>query len=228
MLAAKASPEAVHAKLMNAYYYEDDIQITDAEFSTFQLLKGQLIFSEGMTPQQLFYVESGSVKIYKTGCDGKELILKIAKRGDFVGYRNLLTETRYDSSAETLEPSALRYIPKSDFQILYDRNPDLQHQFARMLAEDLAQLEHKIVGIAYTPVAGRLAESLLALAADENGYTKEINLSRLNIAKLIGTTKESVIRLLSELRKDGLVEIHGHKVHVKHPEALAHLRDMYI
>lgn len=217
----------MQAQLLDSYYYQDDVSFEDNTFPTLDLLKGQLIFSEGMTPHQLFYVESGSVKIYKTGCDGKEQIIKIARKGEFVGYRNLLMDTRYDSSAETLEFSSIRYIPKSDFKIFYERNEALQHQFTQMLCEDLQEVERKLVSVAYTPVAGRLADILLSLASSDQGYNQEINLSRLNIAKHIATTKESVIRLLSEMRKDGLIEARGHRIGIIEPEALAHIRDMY-
>ena len=227
MFALKDSPTAMQAKLLDAYYYQDDVRFEDNSFPILDLLKGQLIFSEGMTPHQLFYVESGSVKIYKAGCDGKEQIIKIAGPGDFIGYRNLLMDTRYDSSAETLELSTVRYIPKSDFNILYSRNKDLQRKFIQLLCEDLLDVERKLVSVAYTPVAGRLADALLSLASSENGFTREINLSRLNIAKHIATTKESVIRLLSEMKKDGLIATNGHKISISEPEALAHLRDIY-
>ncbi|MDN5205060.1 Crp/Fnr family transcriptional regulator [Fulvivirgaceae bacterium BMA10] len=191
--------------------------------------QGQVVFNESNTPRGLYYIESGKVKIYKYGSDGKEQIIRIAKPGDFLGYRELLTNTRYTVSASILEDAVLAFVPKEDFNNLLREDADFTTFFTQLLSRDLAEAEEKMVALAYKPVRGRLAETLLELdKVFENENKKNlISLSREDLANIIGTAKETVIRLLSEFKSEKLININGRTIRVVDPNGLLRINNLY-
>ena len=114
--------------------------------------KGQTLFYEGTRPMGLFCINSGKVKVYKISSEGKEQILKLAKPGDFLGYRALISEEFYNSSATVIEEGAICYIPKSDFLEILHRNPSFFRRMAKQVAHELGTMEQKLVTIAQKSV----------------------------------------------------------------------------
>ena len=200
------------------------------DFESIFYKKGQVLFNEGNIPRGLFYVESGKVKIAKYGSDGKEQIISIAKPGDFIGYKSLLTNTHYNVSASILEDATLTFIPKDDFSKLFRVDTDVADKFTKMLCDDLIALEEKMVSMAYTPVRGRLAETLLALDEvykEEKRNISFINLSRMDLANIVGTAKETVIRLLTEFKTEKLISTEGKLITILDPQGLLRINQLY-
>lgn len=227
MQASLAQSNAYHEQIRDNYFYDGDVDLHAAEFIQVNYKKGQLLFVVGMMPNQLYLIMSGMVKVYKSGFDGKEQIIKVLYPGDFVGYRELITGGRYEVSAETVEESVIKLIPKTDFMIMYDKNQTLRQQFTQYLCRDVNLLEQKLLSTAYSPLPSRLAEALLVLANQNAG--KElyaIKLTRHDIARYIATTKESVIRLISDLKKSGILDATRNRITVKNPDALMRIRDL--
>ena len=197
--------------------------------------KGQILFNEGNLARGLHYIESGIVKIYKYGSDGKEQILRIAKKGDIVGYKSLLSDTNYNVSASILEDARLTYIPKEDFLDLFKNDQEISSNVMRLLCNDLVNIESKMVSMAYKPVRGRLAETLLELDGmfhehKEDQKSKKgsfIQLSREDLANLIGTAKETVIRLLSEFKTEKLIKTEGKKIAILDYQGLMRIDNLY-
>lgn len=226
----------MNAAFSHLYLHRDESQDTRSaydyhtldttDFLQLKMKKGQLLFAEGMTPHQLFYVHSGMVKVFTTGFDGKEQILKVATPGAFIGYRELLLGNRYEASAETIENSVVRYIPKEDFMDMYQENPVVRRQFCQQLCADVGELESKLLTTAYSPIPSRLADALLKLAKNGEAYTNPIRLTRTDLAHYIATTKESVIRLISELKDKGIVEATRSQITISNPRALLRIRDL--
>jgi CRP/FNR family transcriptional regulator, polysaccharide utilization system transcription regulator len=127
------------------------------------------IFDEGETPRWLFQVEKGKVKIFKTAEDGRELILRIAGPGEFVGYLALLQDAPYTEGATALEDAEVRLVPKSDFQTLVYGNRDVMARFIKMLASHIATQEEQLLQLAYNSVRKRVATALAELSAQEQG-----------------------------------------------------------
>ena len=94
---------------------DEDLEILSEHKSCVTYKKNQTLFYEGTRPMGIFCINSGKVKVFKMGSNGKEQILFIAQKGDFLGYRSLLSEELYGSSGTVLEPAAICFIPKSDF-----------------------------------------------------------------------------------------------------------------
>lgn len=193
--------------------------------------KGQVIFSEGGHPLGLFCINDGKVKIEHTGDDGKEQILRMAKGGDVLGYRALLSSERYNASAVALDDTDVCFIPRDPFFNVLKDNPRLSLDIIKMLSTELRKAEDTITDLAQKPVRERMAEALLFLKEtygfEADGQTIDVVLSREDIANLVGTATETAIRLLSEFKKDGIVESAGKKLKIADLSKLIKTANVY-
>lgn len=170
-----------------------------------------IIFTEGSFPRGLIFVNKGKVKTYKTNEDAKDYITDLYKKGDFVGHSALLSSSEYQESAMALEETEILMIPKEDFFALMFNNRDVANKFIRMLADSLNEKEERLLHLAYDSVRKRVADALLTL---EERYAKleeptfSMSISRENLASMVGTSKECVIRVLSEFKEDKVVSTH--------------------
>jgi CRP-like cAMP-binding protein/FixJ family two-component response regulator len=168
--------------------------------------KKDLVFREGEHPRWLYLVESGKVKIYKTSTDGRELIITIAKAGDFFGFLSLLNDTKHIESATALEDCTIKLIPRQDFITLVYANRDVNACFIKMLAGHVAEREQQLLELAYHSVRKRVATALSRFY-HQNGVDKTIHLYREDLASIAGTAKETVIRTLADFKNEGLIDI---------------------
>jgi DNA-binding response OmpR family regulator len=183
----------------------------DKKVKTFK--KKAEIFSEGDTPSTVFFVKSGNVKIFKSHPDGKELITNLYKTGDFFGFEPLLENSLYHETAVALEDSEIVLIPKNAFLILLNSHADVSASFISLLCRKVSEKESQLVNLAYNSVRQRTAEALLKISQLADAKEK-INISREDLAKIVGTASESVIRVLSDFKDEGLIEIEGGKIKV--------------
>lgn len=186
--------------------------------------KGQLIFGEGSHPLGLYCINTGKIKIAHSGEDGKEQIVRMAKEGDVLGYRALLTSERYNASAVALDDSEICFIPRDTFFNVLKHNPQLAFEIIKMLSTELRKAEQRITDLAQKPVRERMAEGLLFLKEtygyETDGATIDVVLSREDIANLVGTATETAIRLLSEFKQAGIVAFVGKKIKILDIDAL--------
>lgn len=183
--------------------------------------KKDLIFEEHDYPRYLYLINKGKVKIFKTNEHGKEYIIEIFKEGEFFGYIDLIKDTNYSESAAALEETELSLIPKEDFTKLLHANRDVASRFIKFLANDIAEKEEQLLNLAYNSVRKRVADALLLIYDRyvQEG-NKEIQFLRDDLARVVGTAKESVIRMLTEFRMDGYIDIVDGKIIVLDPERL--------
>ena len=209
----------------------DELAAFDATKSCMSYKKGQVIFNEGGHPLGLFCVNDGKVKIEHTGQDGKEQIVRMAKGGDVLGYRALLSSERYNASAVALDDTDVCFIPKDSFFGVLKSNPNLSLEIIKMLSTELRKAEQSITDLAQKPVRERMAEALLFLKEtygfEGDEATINVVLSREDIANLVGTATETAIRLLSEFKKDGIVESAGKKIKIIDNEKLVKTANVY-
>ncbi|MBR2648911.1 MAG: Crp/Fnr family transcriptional regulator [Sediminibacterium sp.] len=207
-------------RLHSVFHVLDDEQVKSLSLqkSCAVYKKGQYIFNEGGIPSGLFCVNSGKIKLSIVGYDGKEQILRLAKAGDILGYRALISNERYHSSAIALEDTSLCIIDKQYFFSQLEQEPKLMLEVARKMSADLKKAEEHIVSLSQKNVRERLAEALLFLKAtyglQEDKSTINVKLSREEIADYIGTSTESCIRLLSEFNQDGIIDLHGKSIKI--------------
>jgi DNA-binding response OmpR family regulator len=183
----------------------------DRKVKTFR--KKAELFTEGDTPATLFFVKSGNVKTFRSHPDGKELILNLYKAGDFFGFEPLLENAVYRETAMAMEDSEIILIPKNDFLILLNSQPDVSAGFISLLCRKVSEKESQLLNLAYNSVRQRTAEALLKVSGMSDGKEK-ISISREDLAKIVGTASESVIRVLSDFKDEGLIGIESGKIKV--------------
>jgi DNA-binding response OmpR family regulator len=171
------------------------------------------IFSEGDVPLNIYYIKSGSVKIFKSHPDGKELIISLVNANDFFGFEPMLEGTTYKESAIAIKDTTLTLIPRHDFLTLI-QNSDVSAGFISLLCKKVAEKENQLVNLAYSSVRQRTAEALLK-AIQLKDSQENIQISRDDLAKIVGTASESVIRVLSDFKEEGLIEIESGKIRIK-------------
>ena len=194
--------------------------------------KGQTLFYEGTRPLGLFCINEGSVKVYRTTSNGKEQIIRLAKGGNFLGYRALLGEEHYAASATILEDAKICFIPKESFFHLLRVDSNLHKKLMKQVCHDLGIMEEKVSDLSQKTVRERLAHTLLMLketyGIDGGESTKiDLALSRDDLAGIVGTATETVIRLLSEFKSDGLVSFEGKKIRILDARSLSKTADYY-
>jgi CRP-like cAMP-binding protein len=166
---------------------------------------------EGYSAHKLYFVQSGSVKTYKTNESGKCLVTGIFGTGQFIGQLSLITDKgNYKDTASVLEDAEIVEIPKTDFTTLLYSDKLISNKFITMISNDLLELEEKLVSMAFASVKQRLAKTLLQLHTNtiqNNIKTKGIHISREDLAGLMGTANETAIRMLTDFKDEGLVII---------------------
>jgi DNA-binding response OmpR family regulator len=177
------------------------------------------LFAEGEAPLQLFFLKNGSVKGYRSHADGKDFIISLFKDGDFFGYESLLANSAYTESATTLEDSEIIVIPKEDFLILIEKNADVAAGFISLLCNNVLEKENQLLNLAYNSLRQRTAEALLKIKLLNEGKPN-ISTSREDIARIVGTASESVTRVLSEFKDEGLIRIESGKIFLVDTERL--------
>jgi CRP/FNR family transcriptional regulator, polysaccharide utilization system transcription regulator len=180
--------------------------------------KNQPIFTAGTRPNGIYCLNSGKLKIFKTGAYGKEQIIRFALPGELFGIRSLMSDKNYTSTAVTIEDSVVCFISKQDFMELLIKYPQITASIISSLSEMLEESNNKITSLAQKPIRERLAEALVTLdklfVPEENSESTNtvISLSRQDMANLVGTATETIIRLLSEFKSDNLISIKGRKI----------------
>jgi CRP/FNR family transcriptional regulator, polysaccharide utilization system transcription regulator len=192
--------------------------------------KGQTIFTEGHYPQGLFCINAGKVKVSQLGEYGKEQIVRLAREGDILGYRALLSGDKYSCSGIALDDSDVCFIPKEVVFKIINNEASLSMSLMKLLSGDLKQVEHRLTELAQKPVRERLAEALLFIKEtygfEEDGKTISVVLTREEIANIVGTATETCIRLLSDLKSDGLVSLEGKKIKILDVKKLARVANI--
>ena len=177
--------------------------------------RGQIIFHEGNRTNGIYCINKGKIKLFQLGSEGKEQIIRFAKAGDIIGYRALLSEEPLSASAEAIEEAAVCFIPKAQVFSLITDNPNFNFKLLKTLSHELGEAAKVITDLAQKPVRERLAETLLMLKDTfelNEEQTIQVKLSREELANIVGTATESVIRLLSEFKKDEMIALEGRNI----------------
>lgn len=197
-------------KSLFAGFCNDEVEHIEAHSECNYYKKNQSLFLESSYPRGVFCINQGRVKVFKRGDEGKEQIIHIAKAGELVGFRAMLSGEPYAVAAETLEESNICFIGKDEFLSMMDSNPTLRNGIIKELSKELADRAEFITNMAQKSVRERLAFALILLM---NIYEDEpINLSREDMANFVGTATETLIRLLKDFKEEGLIEVQTRKL----------------
>ncbi|MCB0261870.1 MAG: Crp/Fnr family transcriptional regulator [Calditrichia bacterium] len=216
--------------IFNVLSCDEQDKISDNKGGNFYK-RGQHIFFEGTRPSGVFCIHKGKVKIYKIDHTGNEQIVRLAKDGDILGYRSVVSNELYASFAAALEDSLICFIPRSVFLELLTSNGQLSMQMMIRLSKELKSAERRLAEMAQKPVRERLAEALLVLqdvfGVENDGETLDVRLKREDFAHLVGTTTETAIRFLSEFKHEGLIEVNGRSIKILQNRKLTQVANIY-
>jgi len=182
--------------------------------------KHSIIFYEGNPAMGIFGVWSGKVKVFHHGVNGHLQISRLAKPGDILGYRALLAGEPYAATAEVIEDAVICFLDKAVFLQILRRNANLMLRMMTKVCQELRVAERRSLDLVQKPVVQRVASLLLDLERDfgeptPSGVRLKIELTREEMAQMVGTTAESLIRTLSDFKQKGCVEMEGHHVFVR-------------
>jgi CRP/FNR family transcriptional regulator, polysaccharide utilization system transcription regulator len=186
--------------------------------TSYTIKKGEPIFEEGETVNGVFCVKEGACKLTKLSDNGKDQIVKLAKPGELLGQRSMISDETANLSAIALEDMQVCFIPKSEIMGFFNDNNHFSMNVMKTICEDLKESDIHMVDMAQKNVKQRLAETLLYLEENfglNEDKTLKLQLSREELAGMIGTATESCIRLLSEFNKTGLIVLRGKKIKIK-------------
>ena len=175
------------------------------------------LYREREFANHVFFIEKGKVRLYKANPDAKTLTLSILNPGDVCGYTAVLKDEHYHESAEAIGHIECRLIPRQDFLDLMFKNHNVATQFIRLISGNLIEKEREMLDLAYNTVRKRTADALVKLKERYHGKESTSGefafiISREELASMVGTATESVIRMLSEFKKDNLIRIESGKI----------------
>jgi CRP-like cAMP-binding protein len=183
--------------------------------TSYTIKKGEPVFEEGENVNGIYCVKDGVCKLTKLSANGKDQIVKLVKPGELLGQRSMISEEPANLSAVAMEDMEVCFIPKSEVLSFFNENNQFSMNIMRTICGDLKEADDHMVSMAQKNVKERLAETLLYL---ENTFGQNVDgslklqISREELAGMIGTATESCIRLLSEFNKNKLIELTGKKI----------------
>lgn len=185
--------------------------------------KGEVIFEEGESLNGIFCIKDGVCKLTKLSANGKDQIIKLVEKGQILGQRSLISDERTNLRATALNDMELCFIPKAEIINDLKKNNNFTMDILKNMADDLREADDVIVNMAQKSVRQRLAEALLDI--EENFGTNpdgtlSVLLSREDFASIVGTATESVIRVLSQFKKEGFISTIGKYIKIEDIEGL--------
>lgn len=194
-----------------------------------KIKKGSLLFYEGGVPTGIFQIKDGKTKKFKRGFSGTEQIFYIYTNNDVLGYHALFGEERYQDSCEALEDLEVNFISKESFFKLLKDIPNLQRTFIKNIGHEFGVLANIIAVLAQKNQNARLAINLLIL---ENRFQRQaagktgIDLTREDLANVIGTSPESLGRSLKQFKDEGIIEVDKRVIYIKNRTLIFELLDI--
>lgn len=179
--------------------------------------KDTVVFFENEQGDAFYAILEGRVKVTILGDDGREIILTVLGPGDFFGEIALLDNEPRSATAIAVVDTELLSIHRSDFQAAMAENPSITQALIRVLTSRLRKANHQISTLALLDVYGRVARVIVDMARDEGRRLRDGRIAfrratHQEIANRIGTTRETVTRMLKDLERQGLVHVEGREI----------------
>ena len=203
--------------------YSDVLLNNDTDQNTvLKCKKGQQFIIEGAPVNGLFFIKKGTVKVFRTGINGREQIVRFAKDCEIIGHRGFGTQEYYSIGAIALQDTELYYFSKEYLQKLLLENPSITYDMMLFYANELNRSENKVKSISQMTVRERVIDTLLYIYRKFGNLRGFLNLplSRKEYADYAGTTEEQVIRIFSTLKKEGLITAKGKKIGINNVQNL--------
>lgn len=197
----------------------ESLQKLDDASVTHSYKNGEILFREGGIPSGIFYLVKGKVKKYTTTGKGTEQIFYVCTAGDLLGYHAVLSEEHYPDSAATIEDSEITFIPRDNFLTVLHASSVLSNKLLKTLGHEFSVFINVITSLATKSVRERVALNLLILdekfkSEEKQEAAGDINMSRTDLANMVGTAKENLVRLLRQFKSEGLIESNGRVIRI--------------
>jgi len=182
--------------------------------------KDGVVFFENEEGASFFMIVQGRIKVTILGDDGREIILSVLSSGDFFGEMALLDNEPRSATAIAVEDSELLCLNRADFQSVVSANPRVMQALIKVLTTRLRKANHQISTLALLDVYGRVARVILEMAREDGRRLKDGAIAfrratHQEIANRIGTTRETVTRMLKDLQRQGLIAVEGREIILK-------------
>jgi CRP-like cAMP-binding protein len=211
---------------------EPESKILREKTVTREIRKGAIIYREGTYPKGAYLLKKGKVKIYQVNQDGKERLLFIYTKGALLGYSPILCDELNSFSAKALEDCTISFIPENVFQRVLKKSSILQYKLLHALCREFTAWTHQVSSFTQNGVRERVALCLLILSEkyrkkEKNNLPVEIPISRDDLAGYVGSTKETVVRMLRYFKDNKILETKGRRIIIFKPKELEKMVDAY-
>lgn len=207
---------------------EDEFAVLSSHMLEQRYRKGEVVFRKGTVADGIFFIKKGKVKKYQVDQNGKEQIIYVANAGELIGYHAILADERYADSAATLEECVIAFIPREDFKTVLERSGLFAKRLLKALSHEFTVLTNSITVLAQRSVRERLAITLIVLREKFKEETLPgaeimINISRIDLASMVGTGDENIVRFLTEFKAAGILTSKGRKICIRDVKQLIKL-----
>ena len=204
----------------------DELSFLEKGCSQIEFDKGELIFKEGSPAGNIAYVRDGFIKLFKKGIGGKDFILSISKKGAYIGIQHLNRKSKdYYFSASALTKTQVCFIEINSFEKLLKHNGIFATEVISYIFDDEMNYFDRLVNNVQQQLPGRLAHALFYFkdqVYDSNPFN--LNLTKSELASLIGTSRESVSRLLREFHDAGIIDMNKNIITILDEEKLEEIK----
>jgi len=178
-----------------------------------EFLRGENIFTEGGESTGFYIIIKGRVKVYKLSAEGKEQILHIAGSRELLGAVSVFSGGPYPAHADAMEKTKALFFPRKDFLALIQKEPSVVMNMMANLSMRLQHFTRMIEDLSLKEVPGRLAAYLLYLCKrTECRNVVEMDISKGQLASLLGTIPETLSRILRRMSEKGILKVSGRKI----------------
>lgn len=196
---------------------DDELEKIRKLVQTAGFRKGVVIFQEGDPGEAVYFIKSGRIKIYKSDEEGREYILHIFQDGDVFAEAVLLGGGSYPASAQAVEDSTVGFIKNRALEDLIGENPRIALKIIKVMAGRLRESQEQIKNLAFRDTYHRTACLLHKICIDdgrktERGIEVDLPFTRQEMAALVGTSRETVTRVLSDMKKSGIIDLDRQKI----------------
>ena len=205
-----------------------DILLADQEEINFR--RGEIIFKEGVKPQGVYYIRKGKVKKYASGYEGRDFVFYISGEGELIGHHAVISDETNPDTAEALADCLLVFVPRRKFVEALEKSTEFHLKVMRNLSHEYGVFVHFTKILAQYSVRQRTALTLLIVNEkylSGGSLDATINLSREELASMVGTAKESLVRILKQFKEEGIITTHGQGIVIRDFDALMRVSNYF-
>lgn len=198
---------------------EDEMSFLNENGSEIKYPKGQIIFSEGQKVNEIYFIKSGLVKIYRTTADGRQVSVGLRYAGDFIGCAEVFSNyTEREYSAEAMGKVSILIVWKDSFKKMLAERPPFSEKILELMSTRLREAQNTLYDFIMNPIQGRLAILLLSMAqragveAEDDIIPVRLRVTQEELACVIGSARQTISSLLNMFKEDGSIIYQGREI----------------